>query len=194
MLLGYLVYNVLLAWATLQESYISKTLSASPQQNPNNWVQSVIFEPQPKIQLTHSSYKVTSFLDFQPFLQGFQSVNKYLNDLWTDINNPSNFWQLFLPFAHVLIDPTLNNSHIENFLISPTCHHCPYACQAKMKFEQLGWEIHYVMKVFHVTYKKFLAMITILTITHHKYRITQQEQREVYYMIYKDNTILQPRC
>ena len=88
-----------------------------------------------KIQLTHSSYKVTSFLDFQPFLQGFQSVNKYLNDLWTDINNPSYFWHLFLPFAHVLIDPTLNNSHIENFLTSSTCHHCPYACQVKMKFE-----------------------------------------------------------
>ena len=94
-----------------------------------------IFEPQPKIQLTHSSYKVTSFLHFQPFLQGFQSVNKYLNDLWKDVNNPSYFRHLFIPFAHVLIDPTLNDSHIENFLTFPTCHHCPYACQAKMKFE-----------------------------------------------------------
>ena len=98
-------------------------------------------------------------MDFQPFLQGFQSVNKYLNDLWTDINNPSYFQQLFIPFAHVLIDPTLNDSHIENFLTSPACHHCPYACQVKMKFEQFRWEIYYVMKVFHVTYKKFLTAI-----------------------------------
>ena len=96
-------------------------------------------------------------MDFQPFLQGFQSVNKYLNERWTDINNPSYFWQLFIPFAHVLIDPTLNDSHIENFLTSPICHHCPYACQVKMKFEQFRWEIHYVMKVFHITYKKFLT-------------------------------------
>ena len=135
MLLGYLVCTVLLAWATLQQPYISKSLSSPPPQNPNNWVHSVIFKPQPKIQLTCSSYKVTSFLDFQPFLQGFQSVNKYLNDLWTDINNPSYFWQLFIPFAYVLIDPTLNDSHIENFLTSPACHHHPYACQVKMKFE-----------------------------------------------------------
>ena len=28
-----------------------------------------------------------------------------------------------------------------------------------MKFEQFRWEIHYVMKVFHVTYKKFLTAI-----------------------------------
>ena len=122
MLLGYLLCTVLLAWATLQQPYISKSLSSPPPQNPNNWVHSVIFKPQLKIQLTRSSYKVTSFLNFQPFLQGFQSVNKYLNDLWTDINNPSYFWQLFIPFAHVLIDPTLNDSHIENFLSSPACH------------------------------------------------------------------------
>ena len=119
----------------------------------------VIFEPQPKIQLTHSSYKVTSFLDFQPFSQGFQSVNKYLNDLWTDINNSSHFWQLFILFALVIIDPTINDSCIENFLKSPACHHRPYAFQAKMKFEQFRWEIHYVIKVFHATYKKFLTAI-----------------------------------
>ena len=81
---------------------------------------------------------MTSFLDFQPFLHGFQSVNKYLNDLWTDINNPSYFCQLFIPFAYVQIDPTANDSHIEDFLKSPTCHHCPYACQAKMKFEHFN--------------------------------------------------------
>ena len=95
MLLGYSVCNVLLAWATLQQPYLSKTLSAPPPQNPNNWVHLVISKPQPKIQLTHSSYKVTSSLDIQPFLQGFQSVNKYLNDLWTDINNPPIFGNLF---------------------------------------------------------------------------------------------------
>ena len=90
--------NALLAWATLQQPYIPKTLLAPLPRNSNKWVHLVIFEPQPKIQLTSSSYKVTSFLDFQPFLQGFQSVNKYLNDLWTDINNPSYFRQLFIPF------------------------------------------------------------------------------------------------
>ena len=162
MLLGYFVCNVLLAWATSQQPYISttsqqpyisKTLSSPPPQNPINWVHLVIFKPQLKIQLTHSFYKFTSFLDEETFLQGFQSVNKYLNDLWMDIDNPSYFWHLFIPFVHVLIDPTINDSHIENFLKSPTCHHCPYACQMKIEFECFKWEIHYVRKVFHVTYK-----------------------------------------
>ena len=138
MLLGYLMCNVLLAWAALQQPYISKTLSSPPPQNKNKLVHSVIFKPQPKIQLTQSSYKVTSFLDFQPFLhlQGFQSVNEYLNNLMTDINNPSYFQRLVTPFVYMKIDPYANDSLIEKFLNSPACHHHPYACQSKMKFEE----------------------------------------------------------
>ena len=88
---GYIMCNVLLAWAMLQQPYISKTLSSPPPQNKNKWVHLVIFESQSKIQLTQSSYKVTSFLDFQPLLRGFQSVNEYSNNLITDINDPTYF-------------------------------------------------------------------------------------------------------
>ena len=69
--LVYFFGNILLAWAMLQYPYMSKTLSSPPPQNKNNWVHSVIFEPQPKMQLTRSSYKITSVLDFQPFCKVF---------------------------------------------------------------------------------------------------------------------------
>ena len=145
----------------------------------------VIFKPQLKIQLTRSSYKVTSFLDFHPFLCGFQSVNDYLGNLWTDVNNPYYFQHLFIPFAHVFINPTINNSHIEDFLNSPSCQHRPYSCQAKMKFEKFKWEIHYVIKVFCATYKKFLTAID-----HNDYHPSQAQsnitrtKRSVTYDIY----------
>ena len=64
-----------------------------------------------------------------------------------------------MPIAHVQIDPTVNDSHIETFMKSHMCVQCPYACQAKMKFEKFKWEIHYIMKIFHATYKKFLTAI-----------------------------------
>ena len=159
MSLGYLMCNVLLAWAMLQQPYLSKTLSLPPLQNPNKWIHSVIFEPQPKIQLTCSSYKVTSFLDFQPILNGFQSVNNYLDKLWTDIQDPYYYQYSFIPIAHITINPTINNSHIENFLKSHACTQCPYLSQAKMQFEKFKWEIHYIIKIFHATYKKFLTAI-----------------------------------
>ena len=147
---GHIICNVLLAWATLQQPYISQTLSSPRPQNKNKWVHSVIFEPQPKIQLTWSSYKVTSFLDFQPFLRGFQSVNEYLNNLITDINDPTYFQRLISPFVDVQITPLSNNTCIKKFLDSPACNFCPYACQSKMKFEQYQLEIQYIFKVFHV--------------------------------------------
>ena len=159
MLLGYLMCNVLLAWAMLQQPYLSKTLSSPPLKNSNKWIHSVIFEPQLKIQLTLLSYKVTSFLDFQPFINGFQSVNNYLDNLWADIQDPYYFQYLFVPIAHVNIDLAINNSHIENFLKSHACNQHPYAGQAKMKFEKFKWEIHYIMTIFHATYKKFLTAI-----------------------------------
>ena len=91
---GYLMCNVLLAWATLHQPYIltpKQALSSPPPQNKNEWVHSDIFEPQPKFQLTQPTFKVTSFLDFQPFLKGFQSVDEYLKNLIRDINNPYIF-------------------------------------------------------------------------------------------------------
>ena len=104
-------------------------------------------------------YKVTSFLDFQPFIRGFHSVSNYLDNLWIDIKNPYYFQHLLIPFAHVIIDPTINNSHIENFLKSCACNQCRYSCQAKMKFEKFKWEVHYIIKVFCATYRKFLTAI-----------------------------------
>ena len=89
--------NILLVWAMLQRPYLSKTLLSPPPQNKNDWVHSVIFEPQQKMQLTCSSYKITSFLDFQPFLQGFQSVDAYIRNLMTNISNPTYFRKLTLP-------------------------------------------------------------------------------------------------
>ena len=133
--------NILLAWATIQQPYVSKSLSSPPPQNKNDWVHSVIFEPQPKMQLTRSSYKITSFIDFHPFLQGFMSVDRYLNDLLADINDATYFQKLIKPFHDVEVTPFANVSKIIQFLNSPACSFHPCACQAKMKFEQYHLEI-----------------------------------------------------
>ena len=141
----------------------------TPPQNKNDWVHSVIFEPQLKMQLTRSSYKITSFLDFQPFWQGFQSVDNYIKDLITDINNPDYFQKLIAPFCDNQVTPLSTHDTIRTFLSSPACRSHPRACQAKMKFEQFRIEINYVYKVFCAIYKKFLT-----TIDHIDYHPSQQ--------------------
>ena len=193
---GYFMCNVLLAWATLQQPYISKTLSSPPPQNKNKWVHSVIFKPQLKIQLIRSSYKVTSFLDFQPFLRGFQSVNEYLNNLITDINDPTYFQRLILPFVDVQITPISNDTCIRKFFDSPTCSFHPYACQSKMKFEQYQLEIQYIFKVFCDIHKKFLTAIDHMDYhpsqKHNVTRIKRSETYDLYGQYHTQPRILTP--
>ena len=80
------------------------------------------------MQLTRSSYKITSFVDFQPFLQSFQSLDRYLNDLLADINDFSYFQKLSTPFHDAKVTPLTNDSKLIKFLNSPKCSFHPYAC------------------------------------------------------------------
>ena len=68
---------VLIAVAQVEQSlFVSSAteLSDTPPENRQEWLHPVIFEPQNKIQLTCSMYQVTTFLDFAPFVNGFNNV------------------------------------------------------------------------------------------------------------------------
>ena len=164
-----LLGEILLTWATLQQPFMSKTLLAPPPQTKNDWVHSVIFEPQLRMLLTRSTHKITSFLDFQPFLQGFQTVDTYIKNLMIDIANPEYFRRLVTPFHNTPFIYGTNNSNVIKFLKSPGCVDRPYACCSKLKFDQFNVEIQYIYKVFRAIYKKFLT-----TIDHINYHPSQQ--------------------
>ena len=66
-------------------------LSDEPPENKQDWLHPVIFEPQNKIQLTHSTYQVTTFLDFAPFMNGFNNVQRYIESFKEDISDPAYF-------------------------------------------------------------------------------------------------------
>ena len=164
-LIGSLLWNVLLAWAMLHKPFLpppGQTLSSLPPQNRNEWVHPVIFEPQPKIQLTRLSNKVTSFLDFQPFLNGSQSVYQYLEELIKDLNNPGYFQRLIYPVKTFQITPLSKESTIQKFFNLVTCQNNPYGCKSKLKFKQYKLEIQYINKVFHAIYRKFLRALTTI--------------------------------
>ena len=135
------------------------SLSSSPPQNKNKWVHPVIFEPQQKIELTQSSYKVTSILDFQPFLKGFQSVYQYLEDLMEDLKNPIYIQRLIYQVKPFQITPLLNESTIQEFFNTEICRHNHFGCKSELQFEQYKLEIQYIDKVFRAVYRKFLTAI-----------------------------------
>ena len=47
----------------------------------------VLFEPIKYIKLSRSTYKVTSFLDFTPYIRTFNSFENYLNSQVRDLND-----------------------------------------------------------------------------------------------------------
>ena len=167
----YFLGNILSTWAMLQQPYLLKTLSSPPPQNKND---SVIFEPQLNMQLTRSSFKITSFLDFQPFLQGFQSVDAYIRNLMMDIADPTYFRRLVAPFHDTQFTISTNKSNVMKFLKSPGYADCPYACHSKLKFEQYCVEIQYIYKIFCTIYKKFLTEID-----HIDYHPSQQPNKNI---------------
>ena len=127
---------------------------------------------------------MTSFLDFQPFLRGFQSVNEYLKDLIMDIDNPAYFQRLVSPFNNIQITPFSNEMAIWKFLNSPACKVHPYACQSKMKLEQYWLEIQYILKVFHDIYKKFLTAIDHIDYHPSQQQNTTRIKRSEIYSLY----------
>ena len=54
-----------------------------PGQQPN----SVLFEPMGHIRLSRSTYKVTSFIEFAPYIQSFVNFEKYLDQFVKDIQD-----------------------------------------------------------------------------------------------------------
>ena len=84
-----LAQSLALAKTNDLEGDAGTALSDTPPKGNDLWIHSVIFEPLPKIKLTRSSYQVTTFLDFQPFLKGFNQVKTYIDKFIKDLNNPN---------------------------------------------------------------------------------------------------------
>ena len=59
------------------------------------------------------------------------------------------------------------------------CIQCPYACQAKMKFEKFKLEIHYIIKILHSIYKKFLTAIDHIEYHSSQIQNNIKKQKEV---------------
>ena len=160
-LTGSLLSNVLLAWATLHKPFLKtpgQTLSSPLPQNKNEWVHPVIFKPQPNIQLTQSSYKVTSFLDFEPFLKGFQSVYQYLEDLIKDLNNPGYFQRHIYPVKTFRSHLCLMNQLYRSSLIQQHVKLTLMGVNPNLNLNNINWKSNILVKCFMLFIENFLQL------------------------------------
>ena len=133
-------------------------LSDIPPQNNDPWIHSVIFEPLPKIKLTQSSYQVTTFLDFQPFLKGFEQVKIYIDQFKKDLNNPEYIYHI--PMCIEIIELALkNDTEMAKLLHSSGCRVRPNQCMTTLKKIKYQEEVQYLSNIFDKICHKFLAAI-----------------------------------
>ena len=89
---------------------------------------------------------------------------------------------MFQPIAQMSLDPTVNKTHISEFLKSTLCVLRPYECQAHLKYEKFKWEIHYILDIFNATYRKFLVAIDHLDYhpSQNRIKITRRKRSLMY--------------
>ena len=95
--------------------------SDAPPENKQDWLHPVIFEPQNKIQLTHSTYQVTTFLDFAPLMNGFNNVQNYIRSFKEDVSNPTYFSKIKHKSTNTGSSPLLDEQDLETFMQSAYC-------------------------------------------------------------------------
>ena len=65
-------------------------MSPSRVEHQSKSIESVIFEPQPRIMLSRSTYKVTRFIDFMPYREAFRKFETYFRKFKNNINDPDH--------------------------------------------------------------------------------------------------------
>ena len=107
---------------------IEDKLSEPSPENKQSWAHPVIFEPQPKIKLTRSSYQVTTFLDFASYINSFNKVKKYIEDYRRDLQNPASFERIKHFSTNQGLSPLLDDQDYVAFQGSEYCRWLPFAC------------------------------------------------------------------
>ena len=138
---------------------LATELSDIPPENRQEWLHPVIFEPQNKIQLTRSTYQVTTFLDFVPFVNGFNNVQNYIKDFKKDIHDPDYFSLIMHKSTNPHASPLLDEQDLAAFMQSAYCLSAPYACMTRLKIDRFLMEVNYLEDLFDVVYRKFLNAI-----------------------------------
>ena len=158
-------------------------LSDTPPENRQEWLHPLIFEPQNKIQLTRSMYQVTTFLDFAPFVNGFNNVQNYIKNFKKDIHGPAYFSMIRHKSTNPCASPLLNEQDLAAFMQSAYCLSTPYACMTRLKIDRFLMEVNYLEDLFDVVYRKFLNAIDHIDYhpTMQNAPVTNRSKRSVFF-------------
>ena len=143
-----------------QQLYGNEGMSEEHEIKVGNRIEPVIFEPQRKIKLSRSTYKVTSYVDFKPYKQAFKQFGQYMRKFLADLHDPRYVATLYKAGTNER-DPSDKGEEekTKTFFTDDTCTQLTYQCRIQNQFIQLKNEADKVNQIYQETYKKFLRAI-----------------------------------
>ena len=126
---------------------------------PGHKMEPVIFEPQKKIRLSRSTYKVNSYIHFKPYKETFKQFRHYMVRFLKDIHDPhyvGNLYNINRPKGSPSIK--LGQSDKLHFG-TPTCKQVTYKCRIQNQYTQLRKEAFKLDSMYKSAHEKFLRAI-----------------------------------
>ena len=142
-----------------QQPFGQKEMSEEHKIKVGNRIEPVIFEPQQKIKLSRSTYKVTSYVDFKPYKQSFKQFGQYIDKLLVDLQDP-HYVSTLCNIERQEGDPFVRRgTGVKTFFSTAPCKQTTYKCRLQNQFIQLKREATKINQIYLETYKKFLRAI-----------------------------------
>ena len=141
-----------------QQPFGQEEMSEEHKIKVGNRIEPVIFEPQWKIKLSRSTYKVTSYVDFKPYKQSFKQFGQYIGKLLVDLRDPHYVSTLYNVERHEG-NPLIRRGAGAKTFTEASCRQATYKCRLQNQFIQLKREATKINQIYLETYKKFLRAI-----------------------------------
>ena len=141
--------------------------------NPGHVVEPVIFEPQRKIRLSRSTYKVNSYIDFKPYKGTFKQFGHYMARFLNDIHDShyvGNLCNINRPKGAPIVQIGKN---VKNHFGTFACKQATYKCRIQNQSVQLRKEALKVNSMYRNTHEKFLRAID-----HMEFHLTLEKPKE----------------
>ena len=156
-----------------QRGYKREATTTSNQQEPlrhvemseehrikvGNRIEPVIFEPQQKIKLSRSTYKVTSYLDFKPHKRSFKQFGQYIGKFLVNLHDPNYASTLYNVDRPRGEPPIRRGAGAKPLFVEASCEQKTYRCRIQNQVLQLKREATKINQIYMETYKKFLRAI-----------------------------------
>ena len=139
--------------------YENEEMSEDHKIKVGNKVKPIIFEPQRKIKLSRSTYKVTSYVDFKPYKQAFKQFGQYIRKFLADLRDPQYVNTLYKvgTYGHMSVRREENKTN--NYFTDGICRQLTYQCRIQNQIIQLRNEASKIHQIYLETYRKFLRAI-----------------------------------